>query len=340
VPATNPATPERFAYGRHLFHDRRLSGNGEQACADCHDPALGFTVDTATPSGSTGDVLARNAATLVNAAWLGTYTWPNPLLTTLEDQLLVPMFAEHPVELGMTGNMDTIRARLEAEPVYAELGPAAFPDEDPFADDALVRALATFVRGLVSSDSPYDRFQYGGDPSAMSAEARRGMALFFSETAECYHCHAGVNFTLSFVSADTGSLPDAFFNTGLYNVGGTGAYPEGNQGLYEITGDPADMGRFRTPGLRNVALTAPYMHDGSVATLAEVIEHYDRGGRDVPDGVNAGDGALNPNKSTLIRPMGLTAEQRADLVAFLESLTDETFLTNPDHQDPWTTARR
>ncbi len=335
VPEDNPATPEGFAYGRHLFYDRRLSGNGTQSCADCHEPALAFTDAKTTPVGATGDVIPRNGLALVNVAWNGTYTWPNPLLTTLEDQLLVPMFAEHPVELGMTGNMDTIRARLLADPVYAELGAAAFPDDDPLADENLVRALATFVRGLVSSDSPYDRFQYGGDASAMSEDARRGMSLFFAEKTECYHCHGGVNFSVSFVSAETTTLPEAFFNTGLYNVDGAGAYPATNTGLYEFTGEARDMGRFRTPTLRNVAVTGPYMHDGSIATLDDVIAHYDRGGRLVASGDNAGDGAENPFKSSLVRPMNLTDTEKAELRAFLESLTDDTFLTNPDYTDPW-----
>jgi cytochrome c peroxidase len=338
VPEDNPATPEGFAYGRHLFYDRRLSGNGEQSCADCHAPALAFTDAKATPTGSTGDAIPRNGLALVNVAWNGTYTWPNPLLTTLEDQLLVPMFAEHPVELGMTGEMDTVRARLEAEPAYEELGTAAFPDDDPFADENLVRALATFVRGLVSSDSAYDRFQYGGESSAMSAEARRGMALFFAEKTECYHCHSGANLSVSFVSSETTTLPDAFFNTGLYNVDGAGAYPASNTGLYEFTHKPEDMGRFRTPTLRNVAKTAPYMHDGSITTLDEVIEHYDRGGRLVLEGANAGDGAANPYKSPLVRPMNLTDTEKAELRAFLESLTDDTFLMNPAYADPWAMA--
>lgn len=335
VPADNPATPERFAFGRHLFYDARLSGNGELACAGCHEPARAFADAKATPTGSTGDSIPRNSLALVNVAWNGTYTWPNPLLTTLEDQLLVPMFAEHPVEMGMTGNMDTIRARLEADSVYAELGPAAFPDDDPFADENLVRALATFVRGLVSSDSPYDRFQYGGDTTAMSQEARRGMALFFAEKTEGYHCHSGVNFSVSFVSAETSTLPEAFFNTGLYNIDGTGAYPPLNTGLYEFTQEAEDMGRFRTPTLRNVAVTAPYMHDGSVATLDEVIEHYNRGGRLVEDGDYAGDGAENPYKNTLVRAMNLTDAEKADLRAFLESLTDETFLGDRAFANPW-----
>jgi cytochrome c peroxidase len=337
VPEDNPATEEKFELGRHLFYDPRLSGNGTQACADCHAPDLAFTDNLATPVGSTGDGIPRNSMALVNVAWNATYTWPNPLLRTLEDQLLVPMFAEHPVEMGMTGHLPEIQARLAADAVYPALGASAFPEDDPWADENLVRALATFVRGLVSADSPYDQATYGGSPDAMSDAAQRGKVLFFSERTECYHCHGGVNFTTSFVRADSTVTPNAFFNNGLYNLDGLGSYPATNQGLFAITQRPEDMGRFRTPSLRNVAVTAPYMHDGSIDTLDEVIAHYDRGGRLIADGPNAGDGAQSPLKDPLVRPLALTDAEKADLKAFLESLTDEAFLNDPRFQDPWAT---
>ena len=334
MPAENPATPEKFAYGRALFYDRRLSGNAEQSCADCHNPALSFTDARATPTGSTGDAISRNSMALVNVAWLTSYTWPNPMLPTLEDQLLIPMFNDAPVELGMSGHMDEIGARLGADADLTALGEAAFPEEDPLDQVSLVYALATFVRGLISSDSAYDRFEYQDDPSGLSDSALRGMGLFFSERAECYHCHSGLNFTASFQSETSAGSQESFFNTGLYNVDGAGAYPESNQGLYELTGDPADMGRFRVPTLRNVAITAPYMHDGSIETLAEVIEHYDRGGRLIEEGPNAGDGATSPVKSELVFALGLSEQEKADLVAFLESLTDPAFLAEPAYASP------
>ena len=338
VPEDNPATLEKFELGRHLFYDRRLSGNGAQSCADCHDPDLAFSDGETTPLGSTGDVIPRNSLALVNVAWEATLTWPNPMLTTLEDQLLVPMYNDHPVELGMSGHEDEIRARLEADPTYAPLGEAAFPGEDPLSQTSLVRALATFVRGLVASDSPYDRYQYGGDTDAMSDAALRGMGLYFGEQTECYHCHSGQNLTASFVSTSSAGEPEAFFNTGLYNIDGAGGYPADNTGLYELTGEPADMGRFRVPTLRNIAQTGPYMHDGSVATLAEVIEIYNRGGRLIESGDNAGDGAKNPYKSPLVRAMGLTEDQKADLLAFLEALTDEGYAEACDATNPWPEA--
>ena len=331
VPAENPATPEKFEYGRHLFYDARLSGNGTQACAGCHDPALAFTDGVALPEGSTGDRIPRNAMALVNVAWQASYTWSNPLLTTLEDQILIPMYNDVPIELGMSGHEDEIRARLESDTAYTPLATAAFPDDDPYERASLVYALATYVRGLVSVGSAYDRYTYQQDRDAMSASAVRGMGLFFGEQAECYHCHSGPNLTASFVSTQSAGLPDSFFNTGLYNEDGAGAYPVENQGLIEFSGRDEDMGRFRVPTLRNVAVTAPYMHDGSVATLDEVIDNYNRGGtlRET------GDGATNPYKSALVHELGLTDSDKADIKAFLESLTDESFLTNEAFADPW-----
>jgi cytochrome c peroxidase len=161
------------------------------------------------------------------------------------------------------------------------------------------------------------------------------MELFYSERLECHHCHGGFNFTEASVHAGSAFDAALFHNTGLYDLDGAGAYPAGNTGLYELTGEPADMGRFRAPTLRNVAVTAPYMHDGSVETLEEVIRIYEAGGRLIEDGPWAGDGRSSPLKSGLIPGFALTDDERADLVAFLESLTDARFLTDPRFADPY-----
>ncbi len=334
VPIDNDATPEKFDFGRYLFYDARLSGNATQSCSDCHIASLSFSDGLVTPTGSSGDAVPRNSLALVNTAWEETYTWPDPLLTTLEDQVKAPMFGSNPAELDMTGHEDEIVTRLKADPTLVSLGAAAFPDDDPFSDDSLIKTLATYIRGLISSDSPYDRFTSTGDASGMSDSARRGEGLFFGETADCYHCHQAPNFTVSYTSQESAGAQDAFFNTGLYNTDGNGAYPPDNQGLYAITGIASDMGRFRAPTLRNIALTAPYMHDGSVATLEDVVDIYNRGGRDVTSGPYTGDGATNPYKNNLVRALNLSDQDKADLVAFMESLTDQTFLSNTDYLAP------
>jgi cytochrome c peroxidase len=245
------------------------------------------------------------------------------------------MFADYPLELGTQQDTPAILRRFAGDPDYQELFAAAFPDDDdPVTVARIVDALACFQRTLISGNSAYDRFLYGGDDDAMSAAAKRGMDLFFSELGECYHCHAGTNFSTSFRSAGTEPGPPDFQNNGLYDLDGEGAYPPGNGGLYEFTGDPRDHGKFRVPSLRNVAVTAPYMHDGSIPTLEAVIDHYADGGRETLDGPLAGDGRQNPNKSPLVRAIELTPQDRADLVAFMESLTDDSFLTDPKFGPP------
>lgn len=276
---------------------------------------------------------------LANVGYLTALTWANPLIQSLEQQALLPMFGETPVELGLAGREDELFARLQAEPLYQELFPAAFPDEeDPIRLENVTRAIAAFERSLLSYRSPYDRYVYGGDPSGMSEAALRGKDLFFSEKLECFHCHGGFNLSDS-VAHDGSTFTEVMFhNTGLYNIDGIGAFPPGNGGVVEITGVLGDMGRFRAPTLRNIALTAPYMHDGSVDSLQSALDHYTAGGRTSASGPYAGVGSASPYKSELIHAFDLTAPARADLIEFLESLTDHDFLNDARHADPWAGA--
>lgn len=337
VPEDNPMTEAKVELGRYLFYDTRLSGNNTMACVSCHHQDLAFSDGLAVPVGSTGESHVRNSQTLTNVAYNATFTWGNPVLTEVEQQVLIPLFGEFPVEMGVTGNEDEVLARLQDDALYQALFSAAYPDQDdPITFHHIVQALSSFVRSMISGDSPYDRFVYQGDYEALSASALRGMDLFLSEKFECHHCHGGFNFTLSTLHAATAFPERPFFNTGLYNVGGTGAYPRGNTGAFEITGQPQDMGRFRPPTLRNVALTAPYMHDGSIATLEEVIQFYADGGRLIESGDHAGDGRVNPHKSGFVPGFEITDQEMADLIAFLHSLTDETFITDPAFSDPFT----
>ena len=335
VPADNPMSEAKVALGRHLFHDRRLSADGAVACASCHDQALAFSDGRARGVGIGGSVAHRNSMGLANVGYSPRLTWANPHMVSLERQALVPLFGEEPLEMGNGGRERELFARVSADPLYREMFLEAFPEEEGRVDlKTLTRALAAFQRSLVSVDSPYDRYKYGGDGEAMSASALRGESLFFSETLECYHCHQGFNFTDTTRTSRGGFDEVAFHNTGLYDTDGRGAYPPHGQGLRELTGKPVDMGRFRTPSLRNVAVTAPYFHDGSAATLDEVIDHYAAGGRTV-SGEHAGNGALNPFKDSLVKGFSLSASERADLLAFLDSLTDERFLLEPAFSDPW-----
>jgi len=272
---------------------------------------------------------------LVNAAYASRLTWANPLLARLEDQALTPLLGDRPVEMGMGGREAEIGVLLASEEKYRTLARSAFPDdEDPYSLLNAIRAIAAFVRSIVSYDSPYDRY-LAGDLGALSSSAEKGMDLFFSERLECFHCHGGFNFTDSTTHANTTVEQVGFHNNGLYNLDASGAYPANNTGLFDMTGQERDMGRFKAPSLRNVALTAPYMHDGSIATLDEVLLHYARGGRLITQGPNAGDGRLSPFKSEFVNGFELSDEERTNLLDFLAALTDESVLTNERWADPF-----
>lgn len=335
VPADNPMNVDKVELGRRLFYDTRMSGNQTFSCASCHHQELAFTDGMATPIGSTGQAHPRNSMSLTNVAYLGRYTWGNPLLAELETQAVGPMFGTEPVELGLR-NLDAVfLARVEAEPIYPPLFASAFPgDPSPISIMNVVRALSAFQRTLLSGNSPYDKYLQG-DVTAVSASALRGRDLFNSEKCECFHCHGGFNFQDVNHYVGKPFVEARFHNTGLYNLNGTGDYPAPNRGIYELTLMPADMGKFRAPTLRNIAVTAPYFHDGSAATLDDVLDHYAAAGRTISSGPNAGIGSANPYKDTLIIGFTLSAQERADLLAFFDSLTDDVFLTDPRFSDPW-----
>jgi cytochrome c peroxidase len=340
VPPDNPMTAEKVLLGRFLFYDPRLSGNGTMACASCHAQALAFSDGQTVPHGSTGQPLARNSQGLGNVAYYSTLTWANPVLTDLERQILIPLFSEFPVEMGVTGHEAEVLARLRSDARYQTLFAEAFPDAaDPYDWAYIVQALASFNRALISANSAYDRYVLG-DIAALTPSEIRGMDLFLSEALECHHCHGGFNFTGSTRQRTTTFIEAPFHNTGLYNLDRNGAYPANNTGVAEITNRPIDMGRFRAPSLRNVALTAPYMHDGSVATLEEVIRIYEAGGRLIHTGPFAGDGRQSPLKSGFVAGFRLTDAERADLLAFLHALTDPTFITDPRFSDPFANEAR
>jgi cytochrome c peroxidase len=332
--------------GRHLFYDTRLSGNGTESCATCHDQERAFTDGRARAVGSTGEVHPRGSMSLVNVGYAAALTWGNPTLARLEDQALVPMFGERPVELGLQQPGTALLARLRAEPRYQALFAEAFGVEgDPFTLDHVTQALATFERTIISARSPYDRYHNERDDAAISAAARRGETLFFSQPLSCFRCHGG--FTFSGAVDFEGRREDldgrgdghvGFHNTGLYNVAGALSYPPPNTGIYEFTRRAEDVGKFKAPTLRNIAVTAPYMHDGSIATLEDVLAHYAAGGRTIASGPDQGIGHDNPNKSPTVRGFALSPEQREDLIAFLRSLTDESLLHDPRFSNPWQSA--
>lgn len=299
APESNPLTPEKIELGRHLFYEKRLSANGTQSCGSCHQQRLAFCDGLRHAAGSTGQEHFRNTMSLVNVAYRQPLTWANPAVVTLEQQVLIPLTNEHPVEMGMARRLDELPPRIAGDEKYQRMFAAAFPGRPaPITIENITRAIASFERAIVSAESPYDRLVRYGHSHALSPEAWRGLQLFFSARAGCSACHGGLDFA-------TPSGGSVFQNNGLTDA------PE----------------EFRIPTLRNVALTAPYMHDGSVGTLAEVVADYAAGGR-----AARVRGKASPHRD--VRPFRATEEERRALVAFLESLTDESVTTNRRFSEP------
>lgn len=290
-PADNQFTDARWALGKKLFYDPVLSSDQSISCASCHKPELGFSDDQALSTGVENRIGARNAPTLANVAYHPYYTREGGV-PTLEMQILIPV-QEH---AEFDNNILLIAERLQKDSTYVRQSRIAYGrDPDPFV---ITRAIACFERTLLSGESRYDKFVQG-DISALSRNEILGMNLFFSERLACAECHHGFNFTNY-----------SFQNNGLYEV-----YPD--PGRFRLTNHEEDLALFKVPTLRNVEMTAPYMHDGSLNSLDEVIDHYNSGGVD------------HPHKSVLIQPLHLSFEEKKALVSFLEALTDEHFITNP-----------
>jgi cytochrome c peroxidase len=336
VPADNPMSDSKVELGRRLFYDKRLSSDASIACATCHEQSRAFTDGRKVGLSFNKVHGVRNPMGLANVGYLPVLTWANPHLKSLETQALVPIFGDNPIEMGMAGQEQILFDRLRHEALYPGLFANAFPELNGELSLATVtRALAAFQRTLISANSAYDRYKYGRQDDALSPEAKRGEQLFFDHRLECYHCHAGFNFTDNMRHSRSAFSEVGFHNTGLYNIANSGAYPPAALGLSEFTGLNEDRGKFRTPSLRNVAVTGPYMHDGSIATIDEVIAHYEAGGQTIESGPYAGNGRNNPNRNPLVVGFTLTPQEKIDLIAFLESLTDEEFLRNPKFANPW-----
>ncbi|MCL2912381.1 di-heme enzyme [Shewanella corallii] len=342
VPPENPMSDAKVELGRYLFYDRALSANQRQSCASCHLQSHAFAEPLRVSTGSTGEQHRRNAPALVNIAYNKNLTWAHNGLTQIERQVLIPLFGQEPIEMGVSGHEQQVLQRLTRAP-YPELFIKAYGEAYAGTPEFIqvTQALSSFVRSLISLSSPFDRYAYYEDDYAINDQVRAGMKLFFSERMECHHCHGGFNFTQSTSHQKQPLDRRPFHNIGLYYTSRTKltddsqGYPDKDRGLGELTGKPQDDGRFRAPTLRNIALTAPYMHDGSVASLEEVIEIYAAGGREITSGPFAGDGRRHPFKSPFVNGFDISAQEKQDLIAFLNSLTDESFISNPAFSDPW-----
>lgn len=335
VPADNPMNEAKVALGRALFYEERLSLGGARPCGICHEQQKAFTDGFPRSVGATDLLHPHNSLPLVNVGYRPTLGWARTDLTSLEDQLMVPLLGEDPVEMG--GDAAAIEAMINTDAEWVTSFADAFPDEGPWDLDHLAKAIAAFERTLISVDSPWDRYRRG-DLNAVDDTTLRGADLFFGD-AGCYRCHSGLNFNQPGEADGNATGPPGYHNLGLYNLDSAGAYPAGREGLLNETGQPADMGRFRTPTLRNLLWSEPYFHDGSAPTLSFVLEVLNEGGRHTEGGPYIGDGRDNPHKDPLIRPLGLTSKQLHELEQFLWALGEPAFVQAPEFSRPQRTDR-
>lgn len=295
IPEDNPMTPEKVALGKQLYFDKRLSTDNTVSCASCHDPKKGWSNAEQFATGVGGQKGGRNAPTILNSAYFAMQFWDGRA-KHLEGQALGPI--ENPIEMNM--KLDKVVERLSKIKGYRDQFKKVFNSE--VTGEGIAKAIAAFERTVLSGDAPYDRFK-AGDKTALSEEAQRGMKVFFNK-ANCSACHTGPNFS-----------DGAFHNIG---IGLTAKEPD--LGRFVHSKVAGDRGAFRTPTLREVARTAPYMHDGSLKTLEEVVDWYNKGGHS------------NPQLDEEIFPLKLTAQDKTDLITFLkEGLSSESY---PDIEPP------
>jgi cytochrome c peroxidase len=297
IPRDNPPTVETIALGRRLFYDPKLSSDGTISCASCHDPAKGFTDNQAVATGIRRQTGTRSAPSIVNSAYYESLFWDGRA-ASLEKQVEGPI--TNPIEMANTP--DAVVQRLQEDASYRDDFQTAWGPQ-PITFEMVQKSIASFERTVLSGDSPFDRFYYKGEGNALSASARRGFKVFTDpKRGNCASCHTiGKKFAI-------------FSDQRFHNIG-IGAHTDGSladPGHYAQTKNDADMGTFKTPTLRNAVWTSPYMHDGSVPTLKDVIDHY------------IGGGNSNPHLDKKIRVLDfLSGQERGDLLEFMKSLTGE-----------------
>jgi cytochrome c peroxidase len=311
VPADNPMSEAKVTLGRHLFFETRLSVTGKYSCASCHEPTRAFSDGRKVAVGATGQSTPTNAMSLTNIAYNVSFGWSAPAVRTLEEQMRRPMMNDHPVEMGVKGREKQVVGLLTADAEYRRAFETAFPEaRGQFDFEHVIKSIASFERTLISGHSPFDEYVFNGKHDALSAAAKRGMALFYSERLGCGGCHSGFNFS--------GAWRDEKGATGEPSFASNGVGREA----------------VRVPTLRNVALTAPYMHDGSLSTLADVLAHYERAG------LRSDAATRDVEHEPALRAFTLNAAERSELIAFLQGLTDSTFTAGFDAERTHSVSRR
>jgi len=315
IPADNPLTVEGIALGRYLFWEKKLSGDNTQSCGSCHVQANGFSDPNQFSQGITGELGTRQAMALVNLGWAYNYFWDGRA-QTLEDQVQQPVM--NPIE--MNEDWDVAVTELTADPIYPPMFKAAFGTPEVTRERA-AKAMASFLRTVISADSKFDRERAGTYTFTPLEDA--GFNLFLTEGgwnnatgapwggADCFHCHGHAGMQMGDYLMHNNGINSSF---------------ETDPGLASVTGNPLDSGRFKTPSLRNIAVTGPYMHDGRFQTLEQVVDHYNTGGH-----VST---TIDPFMEAAGGGLYLDDVDKLALIAFLKCLTDESYLTNPAFSDP------
>ncbi len=291
MPEGNELTKDRVLLGKKLFFDPILSGNGKISCASCHIPSKAFSDTGRVSAGVEHRLGTRNTSPLFNLAYEKAFFWDAGAIS-LEVQALAPI--ENHLEMDMA--VPALIEKLKKDSVYVALFKKAY--DRPVGSYGLVRAISAFERTLISGNSRFDQYQFRNSSSALSASEKSGMAIFFSQKSGCANCHGGFNFT----------------DFQLHNIGLYTKYED--IGRARVTSKESDVGSFKTPSLRNIEMTGPYMHDGSMRTLEEVVDFYSTGGKS------------HPAKDVLMKPISLTTTEKTDLINFLKSLTDHEFINS------------
>ncbi len=327
----NEMQTNQIELGWYLFYDRRLSINNTRSCGTCHNPQFAFTDGYKRSLGAFADLHNRNTQPLFNLNNLKYLTAADSNIHSALQQIENPLFNEHVIEMGVKRHEVEILNRIITDSHYQSLFTKAGYS---FNWKYIKLAISQFEQQLVSYNAPYDKF-INGDTGALNASEKAGKNLFFSAALQCASCHGGKNFTTPIFTEKTKDTV-YYYNIGLYNVNNNNEYPLYDQGLYEQTKNTNDMGKFRVPTLRNLAFTAPYFHDGSAASLQDVISHYASGGRIITSGEYIGNGNKNIFKHPFIKGFSLTEKEKLNLINFLLSLSDSSFVKNPLYQNPFT----
>lgn len=327
IPSDNPQTPEKIALGKRLFEDKRFSADGTVSCANCHDPQKAFTDGLPTSEGIKKLKGTRNALTVVNAAYYDSQFWDGRR-PSLEEQSKDPLI--NPIEHGLPSHARVLETIHSDESYTSQFKSVFGVTPQQITIDHVAKAIASFERTIVSGDSPFDRYLYGGDKTALSESAIRGLEIYRVK-GRCQDCHSIGQTNAIFTDNKFHNVGVGFKRLGTRAIQIANAFRKAKQegkdidkavlgdqeiselGRFVVTLRPSDIGAFKTPTLRNIAVTAPYMHDGSIQTLEEVIELYNKGGED------------NPFLDSGIRPLNLTDQEKVDLLAFMKSLTSPQF---------------